>query len=411
MGGGVGRLSARQVATAKLPAGQRKDTLCDGGNLYLEIVQGKSGLIKSWMFQYQLHHTRHWLGLGATHTVSLSEAREKARLLRQQLIEGVDPLEAKRARTRAAIAEKAKAITFEECAASYVRLHGDGWKPTHRHQWESTLRRYVHPRLGKLAPADIDSALVMKVIEPHWKTTTVTASRVLDRVAMIWDYAKTSGYCSGDNPARHVRSALPKQAKITSVEHHAALPYDDLPAFMARLRVVDSITARALEMVVLSGSRTAEVRLATWSEIDWAGKKWNRPASHLKAGEAHTVPLTGRMLEILRGLYADNIDPEARIFDVGERAIGRLVDRIKPEGVAVVPHGFRSTFRQWCAERTNFPDHVAEASLAHKVSDAVIKAYKRRAEPFEKRARLMAEWTRFCSTSAPAITGKVVSIR
>jgi integrase len=410
MGSGVGRLTARQVATAKLPDGKSKHMLCDGGCLYLEIVWGTTGLSKSWLFQYQLHHRRRFMGLGPTYTVSLSEARERARLLRQQLLDGIDPLEAKRERIRAAMAERAKQITFQECAASYINLHGDGWSLSHRQQWESTLRRFVFPKVGRLAPSEIDSALVMKVVEPYWKTHTVTISRTLDRIAMVWDFARTSGHCSGDNPARHCRSALPKQARIATVEHHAALSHSDLPAFMARLRAADSIAVPALEMLILSASRTREVRLAQWKEVDWTGRKWNRPASHMKGDESHTVPLSARMLEILRGLYTDNVDPEAKIFPVGERAIGRLVDQLKPEGVAVVPHGFRSTFRQWCAERTNYPDHICEAALAHKVSDAVIKAYKRKAEPFEKRARLMEEWSRFCATPAPAVTGTVISI-
>jgi integrase len=396
----VGRLSARAVATARVPKGKAKHVLPDGGNLYLEITSGAEGPCRSWLFAYQLHHRRHWMGLGATHTVSLGEARAKARALRQQLIEGIDPLEAKRERVRAAIAAAAKATTFEECANAYIELHGDGWSAKHLRDWQSSLRKHVFGKIGKLAPADIDSAIVMKVIEPIWKTKTVTASRVLDRVAMVLDYATTSGYRFGDNPARLTRSALPKQSKITTIEHYPAMPFDRVPAFMTTLRAHDSISARALEMLVLAAARTEELRLATWSEIKWKERKWDRPAAHMKGGEDHTVPLCDRAIEILRAMPPG--EPADIIFPVGKHAIGRLMDKLKPDDVEAVVHGFRSSFRQWAATRTNYADHICEMALAHKIPDAVMKAYKRKAEPFEKRARLMREWASYCSKPAPA---------
>jgi integrase len=400
----VGRLNARKVATAKLPKGKAKHVLPDGGNLYLEITSGAEGPCRSWLFAYQLHHRRRWMGLGATHTVSLAEARAKARALRQQLIEGVDPLEAKRERVRAAIAEAAKATTFEKCADSYIELHGDAWSARHLRDWQSSLRKHVFGKIGKIAPADIDSATVMKVVQPMWKPRTVTASRVLDRIAMALDYAAASGFRSGDNPARAIRSALPKQSEIAPAEHHPALLFERVPEFMAALRAHDSITARALEMLVLTASRTNEVRAATRSEIDFSGRKWNRPAENMKGSEPHTVPLCDRAIEILRAIPPG--EPEERIFPVGNRAMDRLTKRLKPADVEAVPHGFRSSFRQWCAARTNYPDHICEMALAHKVSDAVVKAYKRKAEPFEKRVRLMQQWAEFCNKPAPAVAAE-----
>jgi integrase len=404
----VGRLNARTVATAKLPKDKKakknktKHVLADGGNLFLEITQGAEGLCKSWLFQYQLHHRRRFMGLGPIHTVSLGEARAKARLLRQQLIEGVDPLEAKRERTRAAIAAAAKSVTFEQCAASYINLHGDGWSTKHHEQWEASLRKYVLGKIGRLAPADIDSAIVMKVIEPIWTTRTVTASRILDRIGMVWDFAKTSGYCSGDNPARAIRTALPKQGKITKVEHFPAMPFDRIPTFMAAVRADNSTTARALELLILTASRTSEVRLAKWSEIDFAGRKWNRPASRMKGNEDHVVPLSDRAVALLRSLPPGN--PEDRIFPISEHGIERVLKKHRPADVEAVAHGFRSTFRQWTAERTSFPDHVAEQALAHRIPEAVVRAYKRRAEVFDRRRRLMDEWSRYCSAKpAPAV--------
>jgi len=395
----VGRLNARKVATAKLPKGKTKHVLADGGNLFLEITQGAEGACRSWLFQYQLHHRRRFMGLGPTHTVSLSEARAKARSLRQQLIDGVDPLEAKRERVRAAIAAAAKATTFEQCANSYIKLHGDGWSAKHLRDWQGSLRKYVFGKIGKLSPGEIDSALVMKVVEPHWKTRTVTMGRTLDRVAMVWDFAKTSGYCSCDNPARATRSALPKQSKITAIEHYAAMPFDRVPAFMAALRAHDSIAARALELLVLAAARTEELRLATWSEINWKERTWNRPAAHMKGGEDHTVPLCDRAIEILRAVPPG--ESGDRIFPIGKHAIRRLMEGLKPADVEAVPHGFRSSFRQWAATRTNYPDHICEMALAHKIPDAVMKAYKRKAEPFEKRVRLMREWASYCCKPTP----------
>jgi integrase len=400
MGREIGRLNALRVAAAKLPEGKTKHLVPDGGNLYLEIVQGKEGLLKSWLFNYQLHHRRRFMGLGPAHTVSLAEARTKARAYRQQLIEGIDPLDAKRERIRAIIAEKTKATTFQECAESYMRLHGDGWSTKHLHQWRATLESYVLPKIGKLAPADIDSALVMKVVEPLWKTKTVTASRVLDRIALVLDFAATSGFRSGDNPARLTRAALPKQAKIASVEHLAALPFEMVPAFMARLRTINTPAARATELLILTVSRSDELRLAMWGEIDFAVRKWTRPADHMKGNQSHEVPLCDRAIEILRALGPG--EPLRPIFSISKSTIPRLVERLKPEGIQAVPHGFRSSFRQWAATRTGYADHIVETALAHKISNAVVKAYKRRAEPYELRARLMQQWADFCAKPEPA---------
>jgi integrase len=190
------------------------------------------------------------------------------------------------------------------------------------------------------------------------------------------------------------------------VEHHPALPFDLVPAFMAQLRTRSTVSARALEALILTASRSDEVRLATWAEIDFTGRKWNRPASHMKGREDHTVPLCDRMIEILKALGPG--DPHALIFPVGISTLGKLTTRIRPTGVEAVPHGFRSSFRQWVATRTNYPDHIAEMQLAYKIPQAVVKAYKRKAEPYEKRERMMREWARFCMTPKPVEGENVV---
>ena len=390
----VGALKSRQVLTAKPPKGRRSVFLLDGSGLYLQASIGRKGTIRrSWSFRYQLAGKRHEMGLGSLNVLSLKEARLKAQSLRRMLLEYVDPLTEKKKRKAALLAEQAKAITFEECAKTYIDLHGDGWSPGHLQQWRSSLKTYVHPKIGKLAPSDIDSATVMKLITPLWSTKTVTASRVLDRIGMVLDYAATCGYRSGDNPARLTRSALPKQARLTTVENFPALPFERMPEFMAALRGVDSLTARALELLILTASRTRELRLATWSEIDWGEKKWNRPGSHMKGGEDHTAALCDRAIEALRVIGPGA--PDALILPTGYHLINRLVKRLTPPGVEATTHGFRSSFKQWATTRTNYPDHISEMALAHKVSEGVVKAYKRKAEPYERRCRLMKQWAEF----------------
>jgi integrase len=334
------------------------------------------------------------MGLGSLNVLSLKEARLKAQSLRRMLLEYIDPLTEKRKKKAALLAEQAKAVTFEECAKAYVALHGGAWALDHLRQWNSSLRRFVYPKIGQLAPAAIDSATVMKLVTPIWMSKPVTAGRVLDRVAVVLDYATTCGYRTGDNPARLTRSALPKQAKITTVENFPALPFDRMQEFMAALRNVDTNEARALELLILTASRPREVLLATWSEIDWVERKWNRPAAHMKGREDHTAPLCDRAVELLRAIGPGA--PDALMAScVGRHALNRLVKKLKPADVEAVPHGFRSSFRQWATTRTNYPDHIIEMALAHKFSDAVIKAYKRRAEPYERRCRLMKQWAEF----------------
>jgi integrase len=396
----MGVLKSRQVLTAKPPKGRRSVFLLDGSGLYLQASIGRHGTIRrSWSFRYQLAGRRHEMGLGSLNVLSLKEARIKAQAMRRMLLEYVDPLTEKRKKKAALLAEQARTVTFEECARAYIDLHGDGWSVDHLRQWRSSLSRYVYPRIGGLSPADIDSATIMKLVTPIWTSKTVTASRVLDRIGMILDYATTCGYRTGDNPARLTRSALPKQAKITTVENFAALPFEQMPAFLAALRNVPSVAARALELMILTASRTRELRLATWSEIDFVERKWNRPGSHMKGKEGHTAPLCDRAIEVLRSLGPGA--PDALIFPIGGHALGHLVRKLTP--VEATPHGFRSSFKQWATTRTNYPDHISEMALAHKVSEAVVKAYKRRAEPYERRCRLMKQWAEFINSPASVV--------
>jgi integrase len=333
-------------------------------------------------------------------TLNLVEAREKARLLRQQLVDGIDPFTARRQAKQerlAKLAAEARAMTFKQCAEACMKSHADGWKNAkHAAQWRSTLETYAYPVLGDLAVDDIATAHVVRVLQPIWKEKPETASRVRGRIEKVLGWATVRGFRSGDNPARwrgHLQELFAAKAKVRPVNHHAALPYTDAPAFMADLRSRNSLSARALEFTILTGVRTGETIGATWDEIDFAAKTWTIPASRMKAGKAHKVPLSDRAAEILASLPREG----EHIFPLSNMAMLELLRGMRP-GTTV--HGFRSTFRDWAAERTSYPNHVAEAALAHTIGDKVEKAY-RRGDLFEKRRRLMADWSTWCSRPGP----------
>jgi integrase len=404
------RLTAREVANAKPDDGHRAAMLPDGGNLYLQASLNKDGAIRrSWVFRYELDGRRHDLGLGSLETLNLVEARERARGLRQQLVDGIDPFTARRQAKKerlARLAAEARAMTFKQCAEQCIKSHADGWKNAkHAAQWVSTLETYAYPVLGELAVDDIATAHVVRVLQPIWKDKPETASRVRGRIEKVLGWATVRGFRSGDNPARwrgHLQELFAAKSKVRPVEHHAALPYTDVPAFMADLRARNSLSARALEFTALTAVRTGETIGATWDEIDFAAKAWTIPAARMKAAKPHRVPLSDRAAEILAALPREG----EHIFPLSNMAMLELLRGMRP-GTTV--HGFRSSFRDWAAERTSYPNHVAEAALAHTINDKVEKAY-RRGDLFEKRRRLMADWAAWCARPA-AHAGEVVSLR
>ena len=390
----VGRLSSRQVVTAKPPRGKDRAVLPDGGNLYLQVVAGKDAITRSWIFKYELVGKRHELGLGPTHTIGLAEARAEARELRQQLLKGIDPLVERRKQRQSLLAVQAKAVTFKQVAEDYLALHLDSFRNAkHRQQWRNTLAQYVHPKIGHMPVGDVGPADVLRVIEPIWKTKSATASRVRQRIERILDYATTRELRSGDNPAAHVAESLPKAGNGKG--HHAALAYPELPLFMSELRQRDSLSARALEFTILTAARTGEIVGLDWSEIDLKGATWTIPAERMKAGKEHRVPLCERVVAILKSFKSH----EGRVFPIATAAMHELLKTMRP-GERVTVHGFRSSFRDWCAEQTNYPNEVAEQALAHTISNAVERAY-RRGDLFEKRRRLMAQWAQYCARPAP----------
>jgi integrase len=398
------------VANAKPPQGRDAFLLSDGGNLYLQCTLGHEGHVRrSWVFRYEIDGKRHEAGLGGLHTVSLAEARAKARSLRQQLLDGVDPVEAKRKQKQQRVAERARTITFKAVADAYLDLHLDSFRNAkHRQQWRSTLDRFVHPVIGGMAVADVDSPSILKIIQPLWATKAATAGRVRGRIERILDYATTAGFRSGDNPAAHIAEALPKRQK--GERHHAAVPYAELPGFMAKLRARESLSAKALEFTILTASRTSETLGAVWDEFDLREKIWTVPAERMKAAKEHRVPLCDRAVDILRGLKHHGNRP----FALGNGTMAKLLGSMCP-GITV--HGFRATFRTWSTERTSYPDKVVEAALAHAVGEGKVQQAYERGDLLEKRRKLMQAWAGFCAMPVRSVTSdekverKVVALR
>jgi integrase len=402
----VNRLS--QAAVNNAPKGMH----ADGGGLYLH-VNAKGA--KSWIFRYMRDGRAREMGLGSLHTIGLKAARERAADRRRELLDDIDPLQVRQAKRHKATLEAAKAITFAECAKRYIAAHKAGWKsPKSLDAWEGTLRDYANPVFGNLTVQAVDTALIVKAIEPIWAEKSETATRVRGRIESILDYATAREWRQGENPARwrgHLDKLLPKKAKVRAVEHHPALPFAEIPGFMETLRQENGGAAGALEFAILTAARTGEVIGARWSDIDRNAKLWTIPGARMKGGREHRVPLSDAALAILDRL-ADTRQGEF-IFPGGQAgrplsnmAMLVLLRRMKRDDLTV--HGFRSTFRDWAAERTSFQNEVIEMALAHAIGDKVEASY-RRGDLFEKRKRLMEAWGGYCQSTPAA--GAVVSLR
>ena len=390
----------------------------DGGNLYLQVRKStrkipSDAVTKSWLFRYSRFGKEVWMGLGPYPDVSLSEARNLATQERKKILKDVDPLSDKRARRIAARAAHDNMLTFAECAELYVESQAPGWSnPKHIEQWRNTLKNLAGPVMGHLPVDQIDTALVMRCIEPIWASKTETASRLRGRIEAVLDWAAVRGYRKGDNPARwrgHLDKLLPRPSQVARVKHHPALPYTEVGAFMQQLRDDAGIASRALEFTILTAARTNEVIQASWSEVDLDRKTWVVPAGRMKSKREHRVPLSDAAVTVLtaaRGHSKRYVFPgHKRGSHLSNMAMMQVLKRLDQAGITV--HGFRSTFRDWCAESTNYPSDVAEMALAHTLRDKTEAAY-RRGDLFEKRARLMADWASYCSK--PAVPAKVIAI-
>lgn len=401
------KLKSKQVESLTEPG-----TYEDGNGL--RLVVSKTGR-KSWVFRYQINGKRREMGLGKYPGRSLENARRDAEDARRQIASGIDPIDAanaeREAQQAAAMIEAAKRITFDQVAADYIAAHRAGWKNAkHAQQWENTLSTYASPIIGKLPPSDIATEQVLQVLQPIWTTKPETASRVRNRIELVLDAAKARRLRDGENPARwrgHLDKLLPKRAKVRAVKHHPALPWQDLPAFMARLSEAGNLTHAAMRLTILTACRSAEVLNAEWSEIDIPARTWTIPAERMKASKEHRVPLSDAAIAVLEALPRDDDSPY--VFPGARRGrplsnMAMLMGLRRLERDDLTMHGFRSTFRDWAAEATHYPRDVCEQALAHTIGNAVEAAY-RRGDMFDKRRAMMDEWAHYATTSP---SGKVV---
>lgn len=411
----INKLSALNVSRFKT-----KGIYSDGGGLCLRITASGG---KFWVFRFMLNGQAREMGLGALHAISLSDARLKATECRRLLAEGKDPISSRDAVKAQAKLSAAKEKTFKECAEAYIESHKASWRNAkHAQQWTRTLETYAYPVLGNLHVQDIDVALVIKVLEPIWLKKAETASRLRGRIEVVLDWAGAREYRTGDNPARwrgHMENLLPKRSKIKRTKHHPALPYEQIGAFMKALKDREGMAAKALAFTILTGGRTNEALKATWDEMDLDNRIWNLPAVRTKADRDHRVALSCdavRLLQDVRQEQKDASVPNAKYIFCGpsnkhlsNMAMLTVIRRMNGEGTApkwidprqdgkpIVTHGFRSTFRDWAAEQTNFPREIAESALAHISGDSVELSY-RRTDFFEKRRQMMEAWAQYCAT-------------
>jgi integrase len=378
-----------------------------GNNVYLQISEWGT---RSWLFRYRLDGRATHMGLGPYDLLTLAEARERGHQARRQLLNGVDPLKEKRQAKRLRALDRVHAKSFKECALAYITAHEAGWRGDRsRRQWSASLTKYVYPKIGTLPVADVDLACVLSVVEPIWTLVPETARRVRNRVELILDWATARGLRSGDNPARWrglLENLLSEQRRAQAVNHLAAVPYQQIGAFMEKLRTQEGIAARALEFLILTASRSKEALGVRWSEID--GNTWTVPASRMKAHKEHRVPLSCRAVALLASLPHDSdfVFPAIRADGApGYKTLIRVLQRL---GVKATVHGFRSSFRTWAGERTSYPNHVIEIALAHTIGSAVERAYSR-GDLLDQRSKLMEAWAAYCDRAAG--DGEVVAIR
>lgn len=390
------KLSARQVATLTKP-----NVYSDGGGLYLRVRT--SG--RSWFFIGTLNGKRFELGLGNALDVSLAKARERANEIRTMLIDGLDPrTERAKAKAMAKVTE-APVVTFGSFAMDLIDDIEEGFKnPKHRQQWRNTLKTHAEPLLA--LPIDqVTTEKILEVLQPIWLSKAETASRLRGRIERVLDAAKVKGLRTGENPARgrgHLDLLLPKRSKA-SVRHHPALPFSQIATLMKNLRGRTAVAARALEFTILTAARSGEARGMTWGEVDLNEKLWTVPANRMKAQAQHEVPLSDAALEILQAMKEEGLKAEDYVFpaprggSLSDMALSQLLKRMEYSHITV--HGFRSTFRDWAGEKTQFGREEIEMALAHTVASSVERAY-RRGRALEKRRELMAAWSQYCSQPA-----------
>jgi integrase len=387
---------------------------------------------RSWILRVKVGDDRQPIGLGSYPQVSLAEAREQAKKLVIEAKQGVNLKAKKRAERGALLSAASKNKTFRECAEAYIEAHSSDYSSDkHRKQWPSTLTAYAYPIIGNMMAADITMRDVLSVLNQETKVTeaekgklwyvkTETAKRLLGRIKTVLDYATVNEYRSGTNPAQwtgYLSTQLPSPKKLQKVEHHPAVPYQMIGDFMSKLRKNDSISAKAVEFLILTAVRSGSVRQAEWSEIDFERKLWIIPAEHTKAKQEHRVPLQPQAIKLLKSLPklvgSNIVFPSPTGKTLSDMALSQLMRRMKTSGqltVDAVPHGFRSSFRDWAAEQTAYPDEIRKAASGHALGDKVKEAYQR-TDLLDKRRNLMLEWANYCDKVASHTTDKVSPIR
>jgi integrase len=384
--------------------------------LYLQISNAGA---KSWVLRYERHGKERMMGLGSVSDFTLKEVRERARQARQLLSDGVDPLATKHASKQAAKLAEARKLTFREAAQRYFDQHESKWRnATHREAFLGTLGLHVFPLLGDMDVAAIDTPDVLRALEPIWKTKSITADRTRNRIEAVIDWAVVRGHRpAGTNPARwkgHLDQVLPAARKMAPVEHHKAMDYRELPAFLKELRHEDGSGPRALEFLILTAARTGEVMGAVWDEIDSDAATWVIPGSRMKGGREHRVPLSPQAVDLLKKLPREKGNP---FVFIGRRpgtglshiALPWTMERMGLKGSTTV-HGFRSSFSNWAHEQTAHSSHTIELSLAHNVGTEVERAY-RRTDMIAKRRQLMEQWSKFCTSPPAKVSGDVIALR
>jgi len=393
----LGRLNALSVTRIRSPGRH-----ADGGGLYLQICRNGG---RSWVFRFMLQGRAREMGLGSANDLSLAEARKRAAECRRLKAEAADPIEARRNERKDAELEAARAITFKVCAEAYMEAHRPSWRNAkHAAQWASTLAMYAYPVFGNLPVQDVDTSLVLKVLQPIWASKHPTAARLLGRIESVLDWANAKGNRTGDNPARWhglMENMLPRLSKTRTVKHHKALPYNEIGCFMKRLRGQDCTSASALELLILTATRTSETINARWQEFDLKAGIWTIPAERMKVGREHRVPLSSAALSLLASLPRiegyDFLFPGAKLDKpLCNMAMLVLLKRMKCSHITA--HGFRSSFRDWASETTGFPHEVCEMALAHTIANKAEAAY-RRGDLLEKRQRLMEDWAQYCASA------------
>ncbi|TGD45361.1 site-specific integrase [Pseudotabrizicola sediminis] len=421
-------LTALDVKRLTHPGGKRNVLFSVGGvpGLYLQLTPNNG---RSWVLRAMVGTMRRDIGLGGFPGITLSMARDKAREARAKIEGGIDPVEERKATKAALVAAQRRGLTFAAAVDKALSAKLDAFKnPKHRQQWENTLQTYAIPELGKMLVQDITPQDVLRVLQPHWINKTETASRLRGRIEAVLSWATVAGHRTGDNPARwagNLKELLPAPNKVATEGNHPALALDDVPAWFAALQTREGFGARAVEFLALTASRSQEIRGAAWDEIDLKAGIWTIPGARMKMGKEHRVPLSARAVALLEALPRLDgnplVFPAARGGQLSDMTLSATMKRMHEAEIAsgnagfidrtskrpAVPHGLRSTFRDWVAERTTFPGEMAEVALAHRISNAVEAAY-RRGDMIEKRRRMMGEWADF--VAGTALRGKVVKL-